>query len=138
MRGVIFAILLTTTVSFPVCSSANDTSGNEKVAIKKITDTFENRVMFTRTLREIKLLRLLKHPNVIPNSCLSSWRMPRPNVWWRSEFVECHFGLIATHRVGLDETYGRAIPHGLGRLFRYTSLSCQRTYTIGRISTSSW
>lgn len=50
-----------------VHSSAND-NRNEvvtKVAIKKVTDTFENRVMFTRTLREIKLLRLLKHPNVL-------------------------------------------------------------------------
>ncbi|KAK4751394.1 hypothetical protein SAY87_004876 [Trapa incisa] len=47
-----------------VCSSINiDT--NEKVAIKKIFNAFENRVDALRTLREIKLLRHLRHENVI-------------------------------------------------------------------------
>ncbi|KAK9748994.1 hypothetical protein RND81_02G095300 [Saponaria officinalis] len=47
-----------------VCSSMNKES-NEKVAIKKINNAFENRVDALRTLRELKLLRHLKHDNVI-------------------------------------------------------------------------
>ncbi|KAF6144208.1 hypothetical protein GIB67_004881 [Kingdonia uniflora] len=47
-----------------VCSSVNRET-NEKVAIKKIHNAFENRIDALRTLREIKLLRHLRHDNVI-------------------------------------------------------------------------
>lgn len=47
-----------------VCSSVNQET-NEKVAIKKIHNAFENRVDALRTLRELKLLRHLRHENVI-------------------------------------------------------------------------
>ncbi|KAG5018270.1 hypothetical protein JHK87_014125 [Glycine soja] len=47
-----------------VCSSVNREI-NEKVAIKKIQNAFENRVDALRTLRELKLLRHLHHENVI-------------------------------------------------------------------------
>ncbi|KAG9449741.1 hypothetical protein H6P81_009706 [Aristolochia fimbriata] len=47
-----------------VCSSVNRET-NEKVAIKKIHNAFENRVDALRTLRELKLLRDLRHENVI-------------------------------------------------------------------------
>ena len=48
-----------------VCS-AKDEKQNTKVAIKKITNAFENVVDAKRTLREIKLLRHLRHENVVP------------------------------------------------------------------------
>lgn len=47
-----------------VCSSVN-TDNNEKVAIKKIHNVYENRIDALRTLRELKLLRHLRHENVI-------------------------------------------------------------------------
>ncbi|KAL4448281.1 hypothetical protein ABPG75_005500 [Micractinium tetrahymenae] len=47
-----------------VCSAKNAETG-EKVAIKKITNAFENLVDARRTLREMKLLRYLRHENVI-------------------------------------------------------------------------
>ncbi|GAB4856273.1 Mitogen-activated protein kinase, variant 2 [Ancistrocladus abbreviatus] len=47
-----------------VCSSINKET-NEKVAIKKINNAFENRIDAMRTLRELKLLRHLRHENVI-------------------------------------------------------------------------
>ncbi|WVZ21149.1 hypothetical protein V8G54_008471 [Vigna mungo] len=47
-----------------VCSSVNKET-NEKVAIKKIQNAFENRIDALRTLRELKLLRHLHHENVI-------------------------------------------------------------------------
>lgn len=47
-----------------VCSAKNMVSG-EKVAIKKIGNAFENLTDARRTLREIKLLRHLRHDNII-------------------------------------------------------------------------
>ncbi|KAG6468933.1 hypothetical protein ZIOFF_073628 [Zingiber officinale] len=47
-----------------VCSSI-DRETKEKVAIKKINNAFENPIRPLRTLREIKLLRQLKHDNII-------------------------------------------------------------------------
>jgi mitogen-activated protein kinase 1/3 len=54
--------------SYGVVCSATDNYTGERVAIKKITNVFEHVSDATRILREIKLLRLLKHPGV-HNSC---------------------------------------------------------------------
>ena len=35
------------------------------VAIKKMTNAFEHKIFARRILRELKVLRLLKHPNII-------------------------------------------------------------------------
>ena len=47
-----------------VCS-CRDTTAGSKVAIKKIIGTFDNDEDAKRTLREIKLLRLLEHHNIV-------------------------------------------------------------------------
>ena len=51
--------------SYGVVSSATDRTDGSTVAIKKITDVFENVSDATRILREIKLLRLLKHRDIV-------------------------------------------------------------------------
>jgi len=51
--------------AYGVVCSAKDVDANEKVAIKKIGNAFENAVDAKRTLREIKLLRHLLHENII-------------------------------------------------------------------------
>ncbi|POO02305.1 Serine/threonine protein kinase [Trema orientale] len=51
--------------SYGVVCSAYDTHTGEKVAIKKINDIFEHVSDATRILREIKLLRLLRHPDIV-------------------------------------------------------------------------
>ncbi|KAJ3669626.1 hypothetical protein LUZ60_011576 [Juncus effusus] len=51
--------------SYGVVCSAFDTRTGEKVAIKKINDIFEHVSDATRILREIKLLRLLRHPDIV-------------------------------------------------------------------------
>lgn len=50
-----------------VCAAKDELAedGNEMVAIKKIHNAFEHAVYTKRTLREIRLLRLLQHENVI-------------------------------------------------------------------------
>ncbi|KAL3529193.1 hypothetical protein ACH5RR_008515 [Cinchona calisaya] len=51
--------------SYGVVGSATDTLTGERVAIKKINDVFEHVSDATRILREIKLLRLLRHPDIV-------------------------------------------------------------------------
>ncbi|MCO5597311.1 hypothetical protein L7F22_051387 [Adiantum nelumboides] len=51
--------------SYGVVSSAMDTHTGERVAIKKINDIFEHVSDATRILREIKLLRILRHPDIV-------------------------------------------------------------------------
>ncbi|XP_051135224.1 mitogen-activated protein kinase 20-like [Andrographis paniculata] len=51
--------------SYGVVCSAIDTYTGEKVAIKKIHDIFEHISDAARILREIKLLRLLRHPDIV-------------------------------------------------------------------------
>jgi len=51
--------------AYGVVCSARDSETNQKVAIKKISNAFENLVDAKRTLREIKLVRHLNHENVV-------------------------------------------------------------------------
>ncbi|GAB4860989.1 Mitogen-activated protein kinase 9 [Ancistrocladus abbreviatus] len=51
--------------SYGVVGSATETHTGERVAIKKINDVFEHVSDATRILREIKLLRLLRHPDIV-------------------------------------------------------------------------
>lgn len=51
--------------AYGVVCSAKDTISGRKVAIKKITNAFDNVTDARRTLREIRLLRSLKHDNII-------------------------------------------------------------------------
>ncbi|KAE8124625.1 hypothetical protein FH972_019492 [Carpinus fangiana] len=51
--------------SYGVVCAAIDTHTGEKVAIKKIHDVFEHISDSLRILREIKLLRLLRHPDIV-------------------------------------------------------------------------
>ncbi|XP_029121593.1 mitogen-activated protein kinase 9 isoform X4 [Elaeis guineensis] len=51
--------------SYGVVGAAIDAHTGERVAIKKINDVFEHVSDATRILREIKLLRLLRHPDIV-------------------------------------------------------------------------
>ncbi|PON98564.1 Serine/threonine protein kinase [Trema orientale] len=51
--------------SYGVVCAAIDTHTGEKVAIKKINDVFEHLSDALRILREVKLLRLLRHPDIV-------------------------------------------------------------------------
>lgn len=51
--------------SYGVVCAAIDTHTGEKVAIKKITNIFEHMSDAIRILREVKLLRLLRHPDIV-------------------------------------------------------------------------
>ncbi|GMY18553.1 mitogen-activated protein kinase 9 isoform X1 [Fagus crenata] len=51
--------------SYGVVASAIDTHTGQRVAIKKINEVFEHVSDATRILREVKLLRLLRHPDIV-------------------------------------------------------------------------
>ena len=51
--------------SYGVVCSAVDNATGERVAIKKINNVFDHVSDATRILREIKLLRLLRHPDIV-------------------------------------------------------------------------
>ncbi|KAI9075903.1 hypothetical protein K1719_042183 [Acacia pycnantha] len=51
--------------SYGVVCAAIDTHTGEKVAIKKIHDVFDHASDAIRILREVKLLRLLRHPDIV-------------------------------------------------------------------------
>uniref|UniRef100_A0A7S2S2I0 Mitogen-activated protein kinase n=1 Tax=Rhizochromulina marina TaxID=1034831 RepID=A0A7S2S2I0_9STRA len=51
--------------AYGVVCAARDEESNSLVAIKKITNAFEHTTYTKRTLREIRLLRLLQHENII-------------------------------------------------------------------------
>ncbi|PHT99071.1 Mitogen-activated protein kinase 9 [Capsicum chinense] len=51
--------------SYGVVAAAVDTQIGKKVAIKKINNVFEHVSESTRILREIKLLCLLRHPDIV-------------------------------------------------------------------------
>jgi serine/threonine protein kinase len=51
--------------SYGVVAAAVDTHTGEHVAIKKINNVFDNVSDAARILREIKLLRLLRHPHIV-------------------------------------------------------------------------
>lgn len=50
---------------FIVCSSAVDTLTNTRVAIKKLARPFQSAIHAKRTYRELKLLKHMRHENVI-------------------------------------------------------------------------
>lgn len=51
--------------AYGVVCSAKESGTGEKVAVKKIANAFENLTDARRTLREMKLLRHLRHENII-------------------------------------------------------------------------
>ena len=51
--------------AYGIVCSAVDTSTGERVAVKRISGAFDNTVDAKRTLREIMLLRQLRHENII-------------------------------------------------------------------------
>lgn len=53
------------TGAYGVVISAGDKTTNNKVAIKKVTDGFQDVVDAKRVLREVKLLKHLKHENIV-------------------------------------------------------------------------
>lgn len=51
--------------AYGVVLAVKDKETEEVVAIKAISKAFEHKIFAKRTLRELKIMRNLKHPNVL-------------------------------------------------------------------------
>jgi serine/threonine protein kinase len=69
--------------AYGVVVSARDTKTGEKIAIKKIEKAFEHPTYTKRTLRELKIMRLLDHENIIQ---IKTIQLPKS----REEFDEIY------------------------------------------------
>ncbi len=87
-----------------VCSAVDSRTG-ERVAVKRISGAFDNSVDAKRTLREIMLLRQLRHENVIAIKA----RTQRLRASEAAEHVLTH--RTRTH-IGRDAPTGAASVHG--------------------------
>lgn len=61
VRGVVTLVSALHALRYGVVCAARDEDSNTLVAIKKIANAFEHTTYTKRTLREIRLLRLLQH-----------------------------------------------------------------------------
>lgn len=92
--------------AYGVVVSARDTKTNQRVAIKKIEKAFEHATFAKRTLRELKIMRLMKHENII---ALKSIQLPRSRedlgeIYVVSELMETDLGsIICSPQPLLDE-----------------------------------
>lgn len=71
-------------------------ANKKQVAIKKIEKAFEQRLFTKRTLRELKLLRLLKHDNIIglKTIILPKSREEFDDIYCVSDLMETDLGHI--------------------------------------------
>ncbi|PHT33320.1 Mitogen-activated protein kinase 17, partial [Capsicum baccatum] len=77
--------------SYGVVAAAVDTHTGKKVAIKKINNVFEHVSESMRILREIKLLRLLRHPDIVQvkQILLPPCRREFKDIYVVFELMEC-------------------------------------------------
>ena len=61
---IVLDIFLNVYSSSKTDSAAHDHANNDVVAVKKILHVFDNTTSAKRVLREIKLMRHLRHPNL--------------------------------------------------------------------------
>lgn len=76
--------------SYGVVYGAVDTATGRSVAIKKVKDAFRNSLDAARILRELQVLRLLKHEDVVEltHVCLPTDPLHYPDVWMVFERME--------------------------------------------------
>jgi len=86
--------------SYGIVVAARDTRTNKMVAIKKIAKAFEHKIFAKRTLRELKILRNLKHENIldVKKILLPKSRETFQDIYLISELVEGDlYSIIKSH-----------------------------------------
>ena len=107
--------------AYGIVIAADDTANEEEVAIKKVTNAFEDLVDAKRILREIKLLRHFDHENVIhikdilvPRS-LSSFE----DIYIVSELMETDLHRVIYSKQKLSEEHIQYFVYQIFRALRY-------------------
>lgn len=107
--------------AYGVVVAAKDGISGEMIAIKKIQKAFEHKIFAKRTLRELKILRLLKHDNVLN---LKSLMLPRSredfqDIYMVSELVEGDLYSIIKSPQKLEEDHIKFIIYQILRGLKY-------------------
>jgi mitogen-activated protein kinase 1/3 len=76
--------------AFSVVVAATDKRTNKKVALKRIAHVFDDPVFAKHVLRELKMLKHLKHPNIIPLTDVVVEKPSDPLVNWMADPIHPH------------------------------------------------
>ncbi|KAI7756106.1 hypothetical protein M8C21_008762, partial [Ambrosia artemisiifolia] len=119
--------------SYGVVCAAVDTQTGEKVAIKKITNIFEHSSDAIRILREIKLLRLLRHPDIveIKHIMMPPSKRDFKDIYVVFELMESDLHQVLKANDDLTHEHHRFFLYQMLRALKYmhTGLCCNKMYT---------
>jgi serine/threonine protein kinase len=108
--------------AYGVVVAAEDTRTGKMVAIKKIQKAFEHKIFAKRTLRELKLLRLLSHDNVLKliTILLPQSRSHFSDIYIVCELVEGDLYSIIKSNQPLENDHIKFILYQILRALKYT------------------
>lgn len=108
--------------AYGVVVAAEDTRTGKMVAIKKIQKAFEHKIFAKRTLRELKLLRLLAHDNVLKllTILLPQSRAQFNDIYIVCELVEGDLYSIIKSNQPLENDHIKFILYQILRSLKYT------------------
>lgn len=112
--------------AYGVVVSARDMATGEQVAIKKIEKAFEHATFTKRTLRELKILRLLNHENIIR---IKSIQLPRSSedleeIYVISELMETDLSSIIKSPQPLSDEHCQFFLYQILRGLKYMHTAC--------------
>ena len=107
--------------AYAIVAAARDKLAKDKsreiVAIKKIEMAFEHKIFAKRTLRELKLLRLLRHENILEifEIMLPPSREKFDDIYYVAEYMETDLGYIIKSKQELTEEHHQFLLYQLLR-----------------------
>ena len=107
--------------AYGVVVAARDTRSGKMIAIKKIQKAFEHKIFAKRTLRELKILRQLKHDNIlnVMSLMLPKSREDFNDIYMMSELVEGDLYSIIKSPQKLEEDHIKFIIYQILRGLKY-------------------
>lgn len=107
--------------AYGVVIAATNSKTKEKVAIKKIQKAFDHKIFAKRTLRELKIMRLLTHENIlkIKTLLLPKSRSEFEDIYMLSELVEGDLYSILRNKNPLEPDHIKFILYQILRALRY-------------------
>lgn len=112
--------------AYGVVVSARDLATGENVAIKKIEKAFEHTTFTKRTLRELKILRLLNHENIIRIKTiqLPTSREDFEEIYLVSELMETDLSSIIKSPQPLSDEHCRFFLYQILRGLKFMHTAC--------------
>lgn len=107
--------------AYGVVVAAKNKQSDEMVAIKKIQKAFDHKIFAKRTLRELKIMRLLNHENILKlkKILLPKSRAAFEDIYLVSELVEGDLYSIIKNRNSLEPDHVKFILYQILRALKY-------------------